>query len=451
MTKEARVLWTEGLFLSPQSFQQQERFLFNYIESRNRPIEPHYWGVLRLEYFQDKLDNGIVAIKHCLGIFPDGTPFDISDTILEVNVDQGTHDQFVYLGIGSRHERNQEVILGSDKQEKSTSRYIADELDVYDNQTIGAPNKKEVIMGGTLNLQLSVSPHPIDNFTQIAVARIKECDSKGVVRLDTSYIPPILYSLESPVIKDYVSQTQDQLSSRGKILANRLLNPSTSGVSDIIDFNLLLIINRYTPLFSYYIKEERTHPREIYTHALQLVGELATIAHEEKTPDVYPEYIHNDLQLTFGRLFQDIQQYLQYSTVPKALSIPLYIHEKYKTVYMSEHLSETVFTDHNRFVLSVSGDLSLTELQAKMKNITTLASTIDLLHQLVSSHTQGIPLIPQPSVPREIPYHANCVYLDLDTNSKHWKQVMKSRYVTAHIDSIIPGLKFELWAIRGKN
>lgn len=450
MATVARALWTEGLFLSPQSFQQQERYLYHYLESRTRPVEPYFWGISNLEIFENKLENGIFSVKRCTGVFPDGTPFDTSDCALELHVDRESQGQYIYLAIGGSDERLSEVVLETDKYKKRTSRYVAVETKVYDNQTIGAPEKSEVIMGGELNFQLFVSSEPLDDFTQIAIARIKDYDTQGAIYLDTEYIPPLQYSLQSLVLKSAISRIHSQLVTRGKILANRLINPSVGGVSDIIDFNLLQIINRYTPLFSYYIQEEKTHPREIYLHALQLVGELATIAHDDKVPDEYPGYTQGNLQETFGCLFSDIERYLQYSTVPKALSIPLYVHENYPTVYKTEHIPESVFDEHSRFVLSVSGDLPLAVLQEKIQTITTLASTIDLLQQLVSAHTPGIPLIPLPAVPREIPYHANCVYLDVNISSKHWQQVRESRHITAHIDSLIPAVKFEIWAIRDK-
>lgn len=450
-SKEKRVLWTEGLFLSPQNFQQQERAIFNHVQARTKPIEPHYWGVVDLEIRTDELDNGVFLLNGCSGIFPDGTPFDTSDTLLESKIGEDANNHFIFLGIGNNQERTSEVVLPEDKQDKPTIRYITEALDVVDVQTINASQKNEKIPVGKLNFQLFISKYPIDNYTQIAIAKIQERSATGVVLLDRSFVPPTLYSHTSPIIKNYIRSTYSQLVNRGETLSKRLITPDASSVSTIIDLNLLLIINRYTPLFHYYTSEEKIHPREIYTQSLKMVGELATIASEDKIPEKYEPYTHDNLQASFYRLFKDIQKYLQYSAIPKAISIPLLPHEKFPTVYSSAHLSESIFSQHSRFVLSVRGDLSLGEIQTRIHKTTTLASTLDLLQQLVSSHTQGIPLIMQPSVPREIPYHSNCVYFDLDTHSDHWRKVVQSRYITAHIDNSIPGLKFELWAIRGKD
>jgi len=43
MTENNRIVWSEGLFLRPQHFQQQERFLETYIEERAAPLRTYPW------------------------------------------------------------------------------------------------------------------------------------------------------------------------------------------------------------------------------------------------------------------------------------------------------------------------------------------------------------------------------------------------------------------------
>ncbi|HFC93077.1 MAG TPA: type VI secretion system baseplate subunit TssK [Leucothrix mucor] len=258
-----------------------------------------------------------------------------------------------------------------------------------------------------------------------------------------------MYSHASPTIKNYLEDILGQLQSRGDILSTRIANPNTGEINDIIDLQMLQIMNRHLPLFEFLTTEKRVHPKQIYTFALQLVGELATFATKKRRPLSYAEYIHDDLQLSFRKLFDDIHEYLQYSTIPKALAIPLK-QTKHETVFASSHLLQTVFTDHIRFVLAVRGDLPLGELQHRIPKVVTMASNMDHLGEQVRTHTPGVPFRAQPSVPREIPYHENSVYFDLDINNAHWKKVVSNRVIHVHVDSTIPNLKLEVWAIRGK-
>jgi type VI secretion system protein ImpJ len=258
-----------------------------------------------------------------------------------------------------------------------------------------------------------------------------------------------LYSHASPVIKHYLDDILGQLKSRGEILSIRISNPNTGEVNDIIDLQMLQIMNRHLPLFEFLATEQRIHPKQIYMIALQLVGELATFATKKRRPLSYPEYIHDDLQLTFRNLFDNIHEYLQYSTTPKALAIPLK-QTKHETVFASSHLVESVFTDHIRFVLAARADLPLGELQHRIAKVVTMASNLEHLSKQVRTVTPGVPFREQPSVPREIPYHDNSIYFDLDISSPHWNKVVSNRIMHVHVNSTIPNLKLEVWAIRGK-
>ena len=49
MTWNSKVIWSEGMFLQPQHFQQQDRYLEHLVEGRTRPLTRFAWGFTRLE------------------------------------------------------------------------------------------------------------------------------------------------------------------------------------------------------------------------------------------------------------------------------------------------------------------------------------------------------------------------------------------------------------------
>ena len=77
MSENNRVIWSEGLFLKPQHFQQQDRYLESYIEARAGSLRNYPWGFTELKLDNDLLSIGKLAIAKASGVFPDGTPFDI--------------------------------------------------------------------------------------------------------------------------------------------------------------------------------------------------------------------------------------------------------------------------------------------------------------------------------------------------------------------------------------
>ena len=79
MSSNNRVVWSEGLFLRPQHFQQQDRYLERYIEGRSRALRSHSWGLTELEIERDLLSIGKLGLRRAAGVFPDGTPFAMPD------------------------------------------------------------------------------------------------------------------------------------------------------------------------------------------------------------------------------------------------------------------------------------------------------------------------------------------------------------------------------------
>ncbi len=79
MSAHNRVVWSEGLFLQPQHFQQQDRYFERYVETRCQALVPHSWGFTEIEFERDFLKIGKIGLRRLAGVFPDGTPFRMPD------------------------------------------------------------------------------------------------------------------------------------------------------------------------------------------------------------------------------------------------------------------------------------------------------------------------------------------------------------------------------------
>src|SRR5262245_2529097 len=105
MSAHNRVVWSEGLFLQPQHFQQQERYLERYLEARCQPLTPYGWGFTEIEFERDFLKIGKIGLRRLAGVFPDGTPFRMPDddplpAPLDVPVD--LRDERIHLAVPLR-------------------------------------------------------------------------------------------------------------------------------------------------------------------------------------------------------------------------------------------------------------------------------------------------------------------------------------------------------------
>src|ERR1700712_1855464 len=98
--QNSRVVWSEGMFLQPQHFQQQERYWQSWVESRYAGATPYQWGFLKLTLDESQLALGKVALASCEGVMPDGTPFVLpgNDALpMPLDIPDGTHDVRIVL------------------------------------------------------------------------------------------------------------------------------------------------------------------------------------------------------------------------------------------------------------------------------------------------------------------------------------------------------------------
>jgi type VI secretion system protein ImpJ len=75
MSAYNKILWSEGLFLRPQHFQQQTRYFERLLETRCHALRGHSLGCAELEFERDLLAIGKLGLRRLVGVFPDGTPF----------------------------------------------------------------------------------------------------------------------------------------------------------------------------------------------------------------------------------------------------------------------------------------------------------------------------------------------------------------------------------------
>src|SRR5258708_20093574 len=73
------VIWMKGTLLSPQYLQTQDRFLENSLKFQLDALTFAPWGFRRLQWNQEALASGYIALADAAGIFPHGLLFAIPD------------------------------------------------------------------------------------------------------------------------------------------------------------------------------------------------------------------------------------------------------------------------------------------------------------------------------------------------------------------------------------
>jgi len=439
-----RVVWHEGLFLRPQHFQQQDRFLQHWIEYRCGGLRPYSWGITQISFDKALLALGKLAIEHCQGVFPDGTPFDIPYTTPApepLDIPEEMKNTRISLALPLMQTGIHEMSYESDK--KTLTRYKIKDTNTKDLHTEEIDSQVELQVG-VLNICLLPETEKQNAFSTIPLTYIVERHKDSQVRLDNHYIPTVLHCDASSILRSFIKEIQGLLKHRGEALATRLVEANTGGIAEISDFLLLQLVNRFESLLRHIRTLKMLHPEELYKLAVELAGELATFTQTKRRPIQLASYQHTDLYASFTPVMDEIRRALSLVLEQRAIAIELKLHKFGIWVGLFKDKS---LLDSAGFVLAAKANVSSEKVRSKFPKQTTIA-TVEVIRNLVNAHLPGVKISPLAVAPRQIPYHAGFTYFEVHTQNKYWQALKTSGGLAIHIGTNLPDLELELWAIK---
>ena len=444
MSWRNRVIWSEGLFLRPQHFQQHVRYLEQYVEGRSRGLRPCAWGCDELTVDQDMLRIGKLAVSSASGVFPDGTPFNIPDddpppTPLEIS--ENVRDELVYLGLPVRQQGAAEVGDGLDQE--GLARYMRREMDVAD--VSGSDLAAAPMHVGALRMRLLLESDQREEYACVPIAHILEQESDKNVQLKDGFIPTVLNCQGAPRLAGFLTELQGLLHARGESLASRVSESGRGGAAEFADFLLLQAVNRYEPLIAHLSTIDGLHPEELYRILVSMAGELATLTSTTRRPREFPDYQHHDLRGSFDNVITALRD--SFSTVQKEAATPLPLKERRYGIRVAK-IADRNLLKEAVFVLAVHADIPTDDLMKRFPAVVKIGS-VERIRDLVNSQLPGIPLRSLPVAPRQIPYHAGFAYFELERGSEYWDELAASGGIAIQVGAEFPGLDLEFWAIRG--
>ena len=442
MTMTNKVLWSEGMFLQPQHFQQQNRYMEYLVHEKFTQMMALKWGIMDMTIQEELLELGKFSLSSVRGIFADGTIFNAPQHDKPpppLNIPEGTHDCQVYLSLCVKQEGIPEACL-DDKEKRY--RYQSDTEEVSDN--LRTTKHSAQLELGKLSTRFMLEGEDLSGFTNIPIARIKEVRSNKNVCLEKEYIPTCINISGHSGFHHFISQVHGLLQHRADMLSHRLTDTQQSATAEIADFLLLQVVNRFEPLFSH-LTQQFIHPEQLYQILLPMMGELATFTHDKRRPIQLRHYQHDDLTNTFAVLFKEIRHGL--SMVLEQNAVAINLSQRDYGIWVGEIIDQELFSQAN-FVLAVYADMPTEKVRNNFPNQAKVAA-IEQIHQLVSRALPGIALHPMPVAPRQIPYHANFSYFMLDQSHECWQTLQQSGGIAFHVGGQYPGIKLELWAIKG--
>ena len=440
MSWHSKVVWSEGLFLKPQHFQQADRYVEGLLEARVRCITPYPWGFSTLEVDRDLAQQCKVALRRASGIMPDGTPFDLPDGSPvpdAIDIPSTAATQMVWLTLPLQAVNTRDVDW---KERESAARYFC-APEVFIDSTADLRQEEEIDLAHPrLALDLRKTPKP--GYVNLAVARILEVRDRTVL-LDDSFVPPLLVTAASPVATGWIDRVIGWIDTKLEELARYAADPSAGGGLQSADYLILQLLNRSIPVFRHLRGSTYVHPERLHEELLRLAGELATFATPERRARTYPAYDHDNLAAAVAPVIRDIQDFLSARLGRRVQRLEII--ERAANAFVSMIRDRSLFRTAT-FVLEVGADRPLADIQMQFPHLFKVGPN-SKMNEIVNAHLPGVPLVHLPTPPQHIRALTNHVYFYLDKSSPLWGDFSTASSIGMHFSGDWPGLTLELWAV----
>jgi type VI secretion system protein ImpJ len=443
-----KVLWSEGMFLTPHHFQQADRYLENLITRRLSAVRPLGWGVCRLQINTDALANGEFVLSKCSAILSDGTAVDTPDLDplpparpLETAFDSKRNSLGIYLA--SPLARAGAIAYSPEGSvDGRPTRYHRRSLSAADENTGGS--EREVVLAAK-TLRILFEGEPMDDYVTLKVAELTRSAS-GKFQLSDTYVPPCLFLSSSPHLVAYLRRILEMISAKSSDLSGQRRQRAAGLVeftmSEAANFWFLHTVNATIPVLMHLHSHSDVHPEDVFLVLARLAGELFTFSGEGHPKDL-PQYSHEAVGASFSSMEKKISDLM--GTVIPTRCAPVPLEKTRESLYTGRLRDDRLL--EGQFYLAVSAEVPeekiIKEVPLKAK-----VSASDRVDQLIAAALRGITLRHMPTPPAEIPVQPGRQYFQIDKAGEHWESVKKSRSISFYIPPEFKNLKLELMGVK---
>ena len=442
MSWNSKVGWTEGLFLRPQHFQQQDRYHENNLNARVSLITPYPWGISALEIDHDLAQQGKFAVRRCAGVMPDGMAFDIPDHAPlpePLELSEKVANSVIGLSVPAIAKNSREIDF---QDADSGSRYWRSNEPVID-ASAGSRSEEEIDVAHP-RLVYEVLDGMKSGSTQIGLARVVEIQDKTIV-YDGRYLPPALTTHSHTGFNGLLDRVIGWIETKLEELSRYAADPTSGGGLQYADYFMLQVLNREGPGSAPHarlaVRASRADVRATpeaggracdICHAGAAGAQLRSLRSRRSCDDLSP----GDMR--------DLQSALSARMERRAIRLELI--ERGTNAFVSPIRDRALF-QHATFILEVSAGQSLEIIQNSFPSLFKLGPSTKM-QEIVHAQLPGIPLIYTATPPRQIRALSENVYFRLDKNTPLWAEFSQAPAVGLHFSGDWPDLKIEFWAIR---
>ncbi len=449
MSKYRKIVWNEGMLLTPHHFQQWDNYHEELLNSRVRSLLSFEYGIMDLQINREAIANGNFQIINCHAVLPDGLMINVPDAEAVPDLRQvGNHFHpeaerlGVHIAIPAR-KMGEANFQGNGVKAGANLRFLQEGALVKD-ETSGT--NEQPLAYAKSNLRIIFDDEVRDGFTSMKIAELVRTPT-GQLMINEDYIPPTLKSSASAWLVNMLRQLVEILNTKSGSLGEqrRQRNASLADftTSEVAVFWLLHTINSAIPTMAHFFRSPLLHPERLYLEMAEIVGKLMTFS-----TDLYPrdivKYDHDDLHFTFYNLSTQLKELLE--TVIPSRCVPIPLEKTRDTLYVGRVEDERLLKEAG-FYLAVRAQMPESRLIEGIPRVVKIGSR-DVIDTIINSALPGVVLTHASPPPAPIPTRVGFRYFMLDTIGPYWDGIKGSKVIAVYVPDEIPDETLEMYAVK---
>jgi type VI secretion system protein ImpJ len=434
MSRYRKIVWNEGMLLSPHHFQQWDNFYEELLNSRLASLAPYGWGILDLQVNRESVANGSVDLVRCRAVMPDGLLLNVPQTDpapdarpIEGHFGAEAETLDVHLAIPAKRA-GAANFQASGAAPDQTVRYLQDASMIAD-ETTGDNEQQLAFARG--NLRLLFADELRDGYSSIKIAELRRTTT-GQLTVSDTYIPPALNVGASPwlgnMLRELVEILITKSSSLGEQRRQRSASLADFTTSEVAAFWLLHTVNSAIPTMAHLFRNPLVHPERLYGVMAELAGKLITFT-TDRHPKNIVRYEHTDLYYTFSNLSAEIRDLLE--TVIPTRCVPIPLENTRESLYVGRVQDERLLKEAG-FYLAIRAKMGDAQLIERVPRVVKIGSR-DIIDAIIGSGLPGVTLTHASPPPAPIPTRMGFHYFALDTVGPFWEAIRGSKTVAVYV------------------
>ena len=449
MSKYRKIVWNEGMLLTPHHFQQWDNYFEDQLNSRVNSTRQYSYGVLDLQVNNEAIANGNFQLTNCYAVMPDGLIVNVPDaeTVPDLRpVGDHFHPEQERLGVhlAIPAKKMGEANFQANGAKANPNLRFLQEGALVKDETSGT--NEQPLAYAKSNFRLIFDDEVRDGFTSLKIAELQRTPT-GQLKIADDYIPPTLKINSSIWLSNMLRQIVEILITKSGSLSEQRRQSRASladfTTSEVAVFWLLNTVNSSIPTLAHFFRSPLVHPERLYLEMAQLVGKLMTFSTDYNPKDIV-KYDHDDLYFTFSNLSAVLKELLE--TVIPSRCVPIILEKTRETLYVGRIEDERLLKEAG-FYLAVKSQMPEAKLIEGVPRVVKIASR-DAIDQVIGAALPGVVLTHSNPPPAPIPARVGFKYFMLDTIGPYWNGIRGSKVIAVHVPDEIPDEKLEMYAVK---